>query len=139
MTSVDDFRHGFLPRSIFMQLHDVKLEKAKEELLDDSSSDDVRDVPYARFSRTPGGLSSHDRGGTRSSMSSQQPRSTTPPKIDKRLHQHFVSYVKDHFCVFNVVVVVVVVVVVEKNFAVVSFCRKTCVCLFVLDCTYTKD
>ncbi|XP_076466964.1 uncharacterized protein LOC143298129 [Babylonia areolata] len=77
-------------RSIFMQLHDVKLEKAHEHILDDSSSDDVRDVPYARYSRTPAGLSPHDRGRTSSGMSSSlQPRSTTPPKIDKRLHQHF--------------------------------------------------
>ncbi|XP_070190368.1 uncharacterized protein [Littorina saxatilis] len=77
-------------RSIFMQLHDVKLEKAHEDILDDSSSDDIRDVPNARCSRTPAGLSPGDRGRTSSGMSSgMQPRSTTPPKIDKRLHQHF--------------------------------------------------
>ena len=81
-----------LCRSIFMQLHDVKLEKAHEHILDDSSSDDVRDVPYTRYSRTPAGLSPGDRGRTSSGLSSgMQPRSTTPPKIDKRLHQHFVS------------------------------------------------
>ena len=75
-----------------MQLHDVKLEKAHEHILDDSSSDDVRDVPYTRYSRTPAGLSPGDRGRTSSGLSSgMQPRSTTPPKIDKRLHQHFVS------------------------------------------------
>lgn len=82
-----------LSRSIFMQLHDVKLEKAHEDILDDSSSDDIRDVPNARYSRTPAGLSPGDRGRTSSGMSSgMQPRSTTPPKIDKRLHQHFVSW-----------------------------------------------
>lgn len=77
-------------RSLFMQIHDVKLEKSHEPEMDDSMSDDIRDVPYARHSRTPAGLSPHDRRGTSSGMSSGlQPRSTTPPKIDKRLHQHF--------------------------------------------------
>lgn len=73
-----------------MQLHDVKLEKAHDSSLDDNS-DEIRDVPYTRSSRTPSGVSPNDRARTNSGMSSIQPRSTTPPKIDKRLHQHFVS------------------------------------------------
>ncbi|XP_025098007.1 LOW QUALITY PROTEIN: dynein gamma chain, flagellar outer arm-like [Pomacea canaliculata] len=75
-------------RSLFMQIHDVKLEKKHDSGLDDSGSDDIRDGHQGRSSRTPG-LSPHDRGRAPSQMSSLQPRSTTPPIIDKRLHQHF--------------------------------------------------
>lgn len=74
-----------------MQIHDVKLEKKHDSGLDDSGSDDIRDGHQGRSSRTPG-LSPHDRGRAPSQMSSLQPRSTTPPIIDKRLHQHFVSF-----------------------------------------------
>ena len=80
-------------RSIFSAIADVQLEKAHEPEHDDSDHDsDHRGGPYSRggMRRTPGlAASPHDRAQTGTPLSALT-RSTTPPKIDKRLHQHYV-------------------------------------------------
>ncbi|GFN75495.1 dynein beta chain, ciliary [Plakobranchus ocellatus] len=79
-------------KSIFSAIADVQLEKAREPEHDDSDHDsDHRGAPYSRsgMRRTPGlATSPHDRAQTGSPLSALT-RSTTPPKIDKRLHQHY--------------------------------------------------
>ncbi|XP_035829673.1 dynein heavy chain 5, axonemal isoform X2 [Aplysia californica] len=78
-------------KSIFSAIADVKLEKANEPEVDyEEHESDLRGVPYSRgLTRTPGlGSSPHDRARTSSALSALT-RSTTPPKIDKRLHQHY--------------------------------------------------
>ncbi|KAK6187606.1 hypothetical protein SNE40_005595 [Patella caerulea] len=66
-------------RSIFSQIHDVKLEK--------SSEGDGEELSSGRRPHTPGGSSPHDRTRTSSVISPLSNRTNTPPKIDKRLAQ----------------------------------------------------
>ena len=74
-----------------MAIGDVKLEKANEvEVEYEEHAEDPR-FTQRGYNRTPGlAPSPHDRARTSSTLSNMT-RSTTPPKIDKRLHQHFVS------------------------------------------------
>ncbi|XP_055889445.1 dynein axonemal heavy chain 8-like isoform X4 [Biomphalaria glabrata] len=73
-------------KSFFSAISDVKLEKADDRDLEDSDHDtETRSVQHHRTRRTHAhGGSPRDRG---SSTLSALTRSTTPPKIDKRLHQ----------------------------------------------------
>ncbi|XP_055954878.1 dynein axonemal heavy chain 8 [Patella vulgata] len=66
-------------RSIFSQIHDVKLEK--------STDGDDEELSSGRRPHTPGGSSPHDRTRTSSVISPLSNRTNTPPKIDKRLAQ----------------------------------------------------
>uniref|UniRef100_A0A2C9K4Z2 AAA+ ATPase domain-containing protein n=1 Tax=Biomphalaria glabrata TaxID=6526 RepID=A0A2C9K4Z2_BIOGL len=76
-------------KSFFSAISDVKLEKADDRDLEDSDHDtETRSVQHHRTRRTHAhGGSPRDRG---SSTLSALTRSTTPPKIDKRLHQVYV-------------------------------------------------
>ncbi|CAL1527205.1 unnamed protein product [Lymnaea stagnalis] len=76
-------------KSIFTAISDVKLEKAHERDIDDSDHDtESRSVHNTRHTRRTTGRSGSPRERDRASSTlSALTRSTTPPKIDKRLHQ----------------------------------------------------